>query len=104
MDWYWWVVLGGGTVALLAVLQRAGLVDFRGTGRRGGGGSGLMSLGDEVFAPSRHEAAQERAREAVLPAPAPIPGDGDKGIFSTGPVVIDVSHVLDDEARGRSHP
>lgn len=104
VDWYWWALIVVGVVVLLAVLQRFGLVDFRGTGRRGSGVGGLMSLGDEVFAPTRHEAAQERAREAVLPTPAPVPGDGDKDIFSTGPVVIVVDDADDDTARGRSHP
>ena len=55
---------------------------------------GLMSLGDEIFAPTRHEAAQERARETILPAPAPIPGDGANDIFD-GRVVINVD-ALDD--------
>lgn len=58
-----------------------------------------MSLGDEVFAPTRHEAAQERARETVLPAPAPIPGDGVNDIFD-GPVVINVDEL--DDAAGAS--
>lgn len=94
MEWYWWVTIVAGVVVFLAVMQKLGLVDFRGSGRRGSGAAGLMSLGDEVFAPSRHEAAQERARETVLPAPAPIPGDGDKGIFD-GKVVIDVDELED---------
>ncbi|HRN28394.1 MAG TPA: hypothetical protein PK781_03895 [Terrimesophilobacter sp.] len=98
MEWYWWVAIGVGVVALLAVLQRAGLVDFRGTGRRGSGVGGLMSLGDEIFAPTRHEASQERARETVLPAPAPIPGDGDKGVLD-GRIVINVDE-LDPQERG----
>lgn len=95
MDWYWWVAIGVGAIAFLWVLQRAGLVDFRGSARRGSGMGGLMSLGDEIFAPTRHEAAQERARETILPAPAPIPGDGVNDIFD-GPVVINVDELDDD--------
>ena len=47
-----------------------------------------MGIGDEVFAPARHEAALELDRQASLPAPAPLAGDGDKGIFGEGPVRI----------------
>ena len=101
MDWYWWVAIGVGVIVLLAVMQKLGLAEFRGTGRRGSGAGGLMSLGDEIFAPSRHEAAQERAREAVLPAPAPIPGDGAKDIFEAdGPVVINVDELDPDSRQG----
>jgi hypothetical protein len=38
-------------------------------------------IGDEVFNPSRYEAAIELDRQTVLPAPAPLPGDGDKGVY-----------------------
>ena len=38
---------------------------------------------------TRYEAALELERQSVLPAPAPLAGDGDKGIFN-GRVVIDV--------------
>jgi len=94
VDWYWWLAIAVGVAGFLWLMQWLGLMDFRGTGRSGGGSAGLMSLGDEIFAPSRHEAAQERAREAVLPAPAPIPGDGVKNIFDAeGPVVINVDEL-----------
>ena len=39
-----------------------------------------MMIGDEVFAPRKHEAQVELDRQSRLPAPAPLPGDGDKGI------------------------
>ena len=45
-------------------------------------------IGDEVFAPAKYEAQIELDRQARLPIPAPIPGDGDKGIFGDGPVRI----------------
>lgn len=99
VEWYWWLVIAAGAVVFLWLLQRFGLIDLRGTGRRGGGAAGLMSLGDEVFAPTRHEAAQELARETVLPAPAPIPGDGPGDILD-GPVVITVDEADDDEPPG----
>lgn len=54
-------------------------------------------IGDEVFAPAKHEAQLELDRQARLPVPAPIPGDGDKGIFGDGPVRIE----LDAEGRAR---
>lgn len=100
MEWYWWLAIVAGVLALLVLLQKLKLVDFRGTGRRGSGAGGLMSLGDEIFAPTRHEAAQERARETILPAPAPIPGDGVNDIFD-GPVVINVDE-LDAEGAPRT--
>ena len=49
--------------------------------RRGGIGGGLTGIGDEVFAPTRHEAAMELDRQTVLPAPAPVAGDGDYGVY-----------------------
>ena len=42
VDWYWWALIVVGVVVLLAVLQRFGLVDFRGTGRRGSGVGGRL--------------------------------------------------------------
>lgn len=49
-----------------------------------------MGIADEVFAPTRYEAAVEMDRQTRLPAPAPLAGDGDRGIFN-GKVVIDIS-------------
>jgi hypothetical protein len=49
-----------------------------------------MGIGDEVFHPTRHEAQIELERQTVLPAPAPLAGDGDNGIFN-GKVVIDLN-------------
>ena len=94
VEWYWWLLIAAGVLAFLWLLQRLRLIDLRGTGRRGGGAGGLMSLGDEIFAPTRHEAAQEVAREAVLPAPAPIPGDGPGDVLD-GPLVIHVDDAGD---------
>ncbi len=85
----WWVF--GGVVVGVAALgylgQRFGLFDLVGKNRstRSGSGSGIMGIGDEVFAPSRHEAQAELDRQTILPAPAPVAGDkGRIGGPSTG--------------------
>ncbi len=56
---------------------------------RGRGLGGMITMVDEVFAPTKHEAAIAADRETRLPAPAPLPGDGDKGI-SRGRIVLDL--------------
>lgn len=50
-----------------------------------------MGIGDEVFHPTRHEAQLELDRQTMLPAPAPLAGDGDKGVYD-GIVHIHLSH------------
>jgi hypothetical protein len=89
-----WLILGVVAVVVVALgvfAQRRGWIDL--TGRsvsgRGGAGTGLAGSLDEVFAPTRHEAQQERDRQTSMPAPAPVAGDGDKDIFS-GKVRIDL--------------
>lgn len=86
----WWLV--GGLAAIVVILfigHKLGWVDFSNKSR-GGNGGGVAGIGDEVFHPTRHEAQLELDRQTMLPAPAPLPGDGDKGIFN-GKVVIDLS-------------
>ncbi|MFN4001036.1 hypothetical protein [Microcella sp.] len=83
MDWWGWALLGAAVMALGAIAQRAGWIDLRGDGRRGGSGGGLVGIGDEVFNPTRHEASIELDRQTTLPAPATIPGDGDLGVIQT---------------------
>jgi hypothetical protein len=96
----WWVF--GAVVVGIAALgylgQRFGLFDLMGKNKTksSGNGSGLMGIGDEVFAPARHEAAMELDRQTILPAPAPIAGDGDKGIYE-GQVRIDLTKLRRDE-------
>ncbi len=95
----WWI-FGGVAVglALFGILgQRFGLIDVVGksTSRSAGNGAGLMGIGDEVFAPSRHEAALELDRQTILPAPAPLAGDPlrtaeETGIYR-GRVTIDLT-------------
>lgn len=84
-----WLIVAGVAIVLvpLGILaQRKGWIDMAGkhSGGRGGGGAGLAGSIDEVFAPTKHEAAQERDRQSSMPAPAPIPGDGDMDIFTSG--------------------
>lgn len=87
----WWLV--GGVVAGILVigwlLQHFRLIDLSAKGRKGGNVGGMMTMVDEVFAPTKHEAAIEADRLTRMPAPAPIAGDGDKGIFG-GRITIEV--------------
>lgn len=91
----WWA-LGVIVVAviLVVVASRLGLVDFSNKSRSSGTVGGAMGIGDEVFNPQRHEAQIELDRQTILPAPAPLAGDGDKGIFD-GRIRIN----LDDEKK-----
>jgi hypothetical protein len=78
-------------VAVLAIViaQRLGWIDLSNKNQNSGPRGGVMGIGDEVFNPTRHEAQIELDRQTVLPAPAPLPGDGDKGIYR-GHVEIDL--------------
>ena len=86
-----WIVLAiiVAAVVLGVIAQKRGWVDFSDQHKTSGGGGGMGAL-DEVFNPTRHEAQIELDRQTILPAPAPVAGDGDKGIFS-GTVRIDLS-------------
>jgi hypothetical protein len=87
----WWLLGGAIAIAvLLFVAHRLGWIDMSNKNRSSGTHGGVMGIGDEVFHPTRHEAQIELERQTVLPAPAPLAGDGDKGIFN-GKVVIDLS-------------
>jgi hypothetical protein len=81
------VVLG------IVVAQRFGWIDLSDKSRKtSGGSSSIVGIGDEVFAPTRHEAQIELDRQSQLPAPAPVPGDGgEAGIFD-GKIVIRVDN------------
>ncbi|GAA3731030.1 hypothetical protein GCM10022239_04570 [Leifsonia bigeumensis] len=95
----WWI-FGGVAIGIVVIgwlLQHFRLIDLTPTRRGRGGLGGMVTMVDEVFAPTKHEAAIEADRETRMPAPAPIPGDGDKGIFG-GKVVIEVPK---DEGRAR---
>lgn len=78
----WAIVLVVLAVALVLgfVAQHFGWIDLSNKTRTSGS-SGAMGIGDEVFHPTRHEAQIELDRQTVLPAPAPVAGDGDLGIY-----------------------
>ena len=91
MNWWVFGAIVLGIAALGYLLQRLRLIDLSNKRSRVGGSlGGMMGVVDEVFAPTRHEAAVEMDRQTRLPAPAPLAGDGDKGIFN-GKVTIDIS-------------
>ncbi len=77
------VVFGVGYLA-----QHFGWIDLTNKSTRSPGG-GVLGIGDEVFNPSRYEAQIELDRQTILPALAPVPGDGDKGVYN-GQVRIDL--------------
>ena len=71
--------------------QRFGWIDLSNKSKTSGTHGSALGIGDEVFAPSRYEAQIEMDRQTVLPAPAPLPGDGDHGIYD-GQVTITIAH------------
>jgi hypothetical protein len=86
----WWIIAGVIVLVIVVLVggNALGWIDLSDKSRRGGSGGGIMQIGDEVFAPTRYEAQVELDRQTILPAPAPVAGDGDKGIFHDGPVRI----------------
>ena len=90
--WVVVIIVVAGIIVVLYAAQRFGWIDLsnksKTTGRSGGS---ALGIGVEVFHPTRHEAQIEMDRQAVLPAPAPMPGDGDKGIYE-GQVKIDLTN------------
>ena len=72
------IIVGVG--ALFWAAQHFGWIDLSNKSRTSGGGGGIAGIGDEVFNPTRHEAQIELDRQTILPAPAPLPGDGDLGL------------------------
>ncbi len=89
------VVLG----VLFYIAQHFGWIDLSNKSKTSGTHGGVMGIGDEVFNPSRYEAQVELDRQTVLPAPAPVAGDGDKGIYE-GQVKIDLS-VSEEQSEGK---
>ena len=88
------IIVAVAVVGLLFIAQRRGWIDLSNKAKSSGTVGGVMGMGDEVFNPTRHEAQVELDRQTVLPAPAPLVGDGDKNIFG-GRVEIN----LDDQSR-----
>ena len=96
----WWVV--GVVCILVAAIVTGVKLGWIALSNKSTRGSGTMSgaIGgsfDEISAPPRHEAQQELDRQSFLPAPAPLPGDGDKGVWEAGKITIDVG----DAGRGQ---
>ncbi len=89
-----WLIFGGIVVAgvgLGILAQFKGWIDLSNKSTRsGGGGGGLVGIGDQVFHPARYESQLELDRQTMLPAPAPVAGDGDKDVYK-GSVRIDLS-------------
>jgi hypothetical protein len=91
-----WLIFGGIVVVLIGLgvlAQLKGWIDLGNKAARSGGsgsGGGLVAMGDEVFNPARYESQIELDRQTLLPAPAPVAGDGDKDIYK-GSVRIDLS-------------
>lgn len=78
-----WIVLAVvvGVGVLTWVAQHFGWIDLSNKSKTSGSKGGALGIGDEVFHPTRHEAQIELDRQTVLPAPAPVAGDGDKGVY-----------------------
>jgi hypothetical protein len=79
-------VLGvvGAIVVFAIVASRLGWIDLSNKSRTSGtsGGFGVI---DEIYNPSQYNAQIELDRQTILPAPAPLPGDGDRGILDDAP-------------------
>lgn len=84
------IIVGVGALAYVA--NRLGWIDLSDKSKTSGTHGSVMGMGDEVFNPTRHEAQIELDRQTVLPAPAPLAGDGDYGIYG-GKVTIDLDET-----------
>jgi hypothetical protein len=88
-----WLIFAGIAVALIGLgilAHLKGWIDLSNKSTSSGGsGAGLAGIGDEVFHPTRYETQLELDRQTMLPAPAPVAGDGDKDIYK-GNVRIDL--------------
>lgn len=90
-----WLILLGAVAAAAVVMwiaDRVGWIDLSNKATRSGGSGGVVSMMDEVFAPTRHEAQAEYERQARLPHRAPTPADDDHDLLS-GNVLIRVPSV-----------
>ncbi len=85
-----WLLIAATVLAFGWVAVRRRWIDLSDKTKRGGGGGGVMMIGDEVFAPRKHEAQVELDRQSRLPTPAPVAGDGDKGIAFADDETADV--------------
>lgn len=90
-----WLILLGAMAAAAVVMwiaDRAGWIDLSNKTTRSGGSGGVVSMMDEVFAPTRHETQAAYERQARLPREAPTPADHDHDLLS-GTVLIRVPVV-----------
>lgn len=86
----WLIIAGVAAVAVLGfIATKLGWIDLSNKNRTGNS-SGAIGIGDEIFHPARHEAQMELDRQTIMPAPAPLAGDGDKGVYR-GQVKIDLT-------------
>ncbi|MCU1571080.1 MAG: hypothetical protein JWR33_1821 [Naasia sp.] len=77
-----WIILGSVSVAAVLALSIAARGSAQRSARGSGSvGTGMMGAFDEIYAPSRHEAMLEFERQTSLPAPAPVAGDPDLGVY-----------------------
>jgi hypothetical protein len=99
-----WIVFGVVVLACIAIViaQRLGWIDLSNKNETNGPRGGVMGIGDEVFNPTRNEAQIELDRQTVLPAPAPLAGDGDLGIYG-GKVEIDLDDDVPAQRRSPRH-
>lgn len=87
----WLIFLGAVAAAVVVVwiADRLGWIDLSNKSTRGGGSGGVVSMMDEVFAPTRQETQAEYERQARLPREAPTPSRDDHDLLS-GTVLIRV--------------
>lgn len=90
-----WLILLGAMAAAAVVVwiaDRVGWIDLSNKTTRSGGSGGVISMMDEVFAPTRQETQAEYERQSRLPREAPTPADDDHDLLS-GTVLIRVPAV-----------
>lgn len=86
--WTVFLLIAAAVIGLGWLANRLGWIDLSNKSKTSGS-AGIASIGDEVFHPTRHEAQIELDRQTILPAPVPLPGDDDKGVYG-GRVRIDL--------------
>lgn len=92
MGWIVAAAIAIAAVALGALAQRRGWIDLSSRGfreRSRNGGAPLGAL-DEVFSPNRYEIQLQQDAQRVIPASAPIPGDGERPDLGSGRIRLDV--------------
>lgn len=77
-----WIVAAIVVAAVLAIwgANKLGWIDLSDKSG-GGGGGGAFGAVDEIFRPAKYEIQLEKDRQSSMPAPAPLAGGDDLGIF-----------------------